>query len=138
LVQAAITEQLTAHAEVLKSEREKIVLAVAANGRLEKLTAHRILLGLILSYIAGLVTIPVVQYIISFLGPMFTGLRRHMYWLNPACPQKWWWSSEGDETAYLSAVFSSAKLLKVRTRAVSSCPIMGDRKSLIDYKCLSP
>ena len=70
-IQAAIEEQLTAHAEVLKSEREKIVLAVAANGRwLEKLTAHRILLGLILSYSAGLVTIPVFQYLIFFLCPL--------------------------------------------------------------------
>ena len=69
-IQIQIEEQLAAHAEVLKSEREEIVSAVAANGRLEKLTAHRILLGLILSYIAGLGTIPIFQYLISFLGPM--------------------------------------------------------------------
>jgi hypothetical protein len=69
-IQAASEEQLAAHAEVLKSETEKIVAAVAANGRLETLTAHRILLGLILSYIAGLVTIPVFQWFIPLIGPI--------------------------------------------------------------------
>src|SRR5260370_36664412 len=69
-LQTAIEDQLAAHAEVLAKEREKIVSAVAANGRVERITAQRILLGLILSYIVGLVTIPVLQYLISFIGPM--------------------------------------------------------------------
>ena len=70
-VQTAIEEQLAEHAKAVKSEREKIVSAVAANGRLvEELNIHRILLGLILSYVVGLVTIPVFQWFTSLIGSM--------------------------------------------------------------------
>jgi hypothetical protein len=70
-IQARIEEQLAEHAKAVKSEREKIVSAVAANGRLvEELNTHRILLGLILSYIVGLVTIPVFQWFTSLIGSM--------------------------------------------------------------------
>jgi hypothetical protein len=63
-IHARIEEQLVEHAEAVKSERGKIVAAVAANGRLvAERNTHRILLGLILSYIIGLVTIPVFQWL---------------------------------------------------------------------------
>jgi len=61
-LQTAIEERLAAHAEVLRSEREKIASAVAANGRLlQRVAAHRILLSVILSYIAGLLTVLIFQ-----------------------------------------------------------------------------
>jgi hypothetical protein len=70
-IRARVEEQLVEHAEAVKSEREKIVSAVAANGRLvAELNTHRILLGLILSYVVGLVTIPVFQWFTSLIGSM--------------------------------------------------------------------
>ena len=61
-LQTAIEERLAAHAKVLRSEREKIASAVAANGRLlQRVAAHRILLSVILSYIAGLLTVLIFQ-----------------------------------------------------------------------------
>ncbi|MBV8815556.1 MAG: hypothetical protein JO271_13775, partial [Verrucomicrobia bacterium] len=67
----AIEERLAANAEILRSEREKVVSAVAANGRLlQRLAAHRTLLTVILSYIGGLLTIPILQELISWVGPM--------------------------------------------------------------------
>jgi hypothetical protein len=70
-IRARIEEQLVQHAEAVKSEREKIVAAVAANGRLvAERNTHRILLGLILSYLVGLVTIPVFQWFTSLIGLM--------------------------------------------------------------------
>jgi hypothetical protein len=70
-IQQAIGSQLAAHADVLKGEREKITSAVTAHGRLlQRLAAHRILLTVILSYIAGVLTTLVLQEILSFLQPM--------------------------------------------------------------------
>ena len=69
-IQARIEEQLAEHAKAVKSERERIVSAVAANERLKKPIANRFLLGLILSYLVGLVTIPVFQWFTSLIGPM--------------------------------------------------------------------
>ena len=70
-IRARIEEQVVEHAEAVKSEREKIVAAVAANGRLvAERNNHRILLGLILSYLVGLVTIPFFQWLTSLIGSM--------------------------------------------------------------------
>jgi hypothetical protein len=67
----AIEEQLAAHAEVLAEEREKFVFALTANGRLlERLTTQRFLLTLVVSYIGGLVTVPIFREILSFIGPI--------------------------------------------------------------------
>jgi hypothetical protein len=61
-VQDVIERQLAAHAEVLRTETETVTSAVAANGRLlQRVTAHRILLSVILSYIAGLLTVLIFQ-----------------------------------------------------------------------------
>jgi hypothetical protein len=71
-IQRKIEEQLNAHAEVLAKERETIIGAVAANGRLtEKLAADRIVLTLIASYLAGLLTMPVCERLVSLFRPMF-------------------------------------------------------------------
>jgi hypothetical protein len=70
-IQQAIENQLTAHAEVLRGEREKIASAVAAHGRLlQRPAAHRILLTVILSFIGGVLTTLVLQEILSFVEPM--------------------------------------------------------------------
>ena len=70
-IEKEIENQLAAHAAVFAMEREKIAAAVAANGRLlQRLAGHRILLTVILSYIAGLLTILILQELISFIGPM--------------------------------------------------------------------
>jgi hypothetical protein len=71
-IQQAIENQLAAHADVLKGETEKITSAVTAHGRvLQRLAAHRILLTVILSYVAGLLTILIFDELLSFVGPMF-------------------------------------------------------------------
>jgi hypothetical protein len=71
-IQQAIENQLAAHADVLKGEREKITSAVTAHERLlQRLAAHRILLTVILSYVAGLLTILIFDELLSFVGPMF-------------------------------------------------------------------
>jgi hypothetical protein len=70
-VQEAIEEQLGAHAEVLRSEREKISFAVAAHGKLlQRLAAHRILLTVVLSFIGGVLTSLLFQELLSFVEPM--------------------------------------------------------------------
>ena len=70
-IQQAIEEQLGAHAEVLRNEREKISSAVAAHGNLlQRLAAHRILLSVILSYIGGVLTALLFQDLLSFVEPM--------------------------------------------------------------------
>jgi hypothetical protein len=67
-IQSAIEEQLTAHADVLKSEREEIVSAAAANGRVvRRLAADRIVLALLLSYIAGILSMLALQHLLPFL-----------------------------------------------------------------------
>jgi glutamate mutase epsilon subunit len=67
-VQNQIQEQLIAHAEILRAERERIASAVATNGRLfQKLAAQRILLGLILSFVAGVLSVLVFQHVLPLL-----------------------------------------------------------------------
>lgn len=69
-LRTVIEEQLAEHIETVKKEREAIGSAVTANGRLlEKIHARWIRFGLI--YIAGLITIPVFRYLISWVCPMF-------------------------------------------------------------------
>jgi hypothetical protein len=69
--QQAVEQQLAAHAEILRSEREKITSAVTANGRLmQKLAAHRILLTVILSYSGGVLTTLLFQELLSFVEPI--------------------------------------------------------------------
>jgi hypothetical protein len=71
-IQQEIEDQLGAHAKVLKIETEKITIAVAANSRLlHKLALQRFLLTVILSYIAGLLTVLIFDELLSFIGPMF-------------------------------------------------------------------
>ena len=60
--------QLAAHAEVLRTERERIASAVATNGRLlQKLAAQRIFLGLIVSFMAGVLSVLVFQHVLPLL-----------------------------------------------------------------------
>jgi hypothetical protein len=62
-----IEEWLNTYRELIGKEREAIIAAIAKNGRLtEKLTAHRILLILMLSYLAGLLTTPAFVHLLSF------------------------------------------------------------------------
>jgi hypothetical protein len=69
-IQEAIEKQLSAHADGLAKERERMVSAVAANERLlERLTNQRVLLSLIVSYIGGHVTVPVFQSLVAFFSP---------------------------------------------------------------------
>ena len=70
-IQQAMENQLAAHAELLRSEREKIASAVTATGRLaQRLPAHRILLTVILSYMGGVLTTLLFQEVLSLLEPM--------------------------------------------------------------------
>jgi hypothetical protein len=70
-IRLAIEEQLGVHAEVLRSEREKISFAVAAHGKLlQRLAVHRILLTVILSYIGGVLTTLLLQELLSLIEPM--------------------------------------------------------------------
>jgi hypothetical protein len=63
--------QLAAHAEVVKSEREKITSALASHGTLlQRLAARRMLLTVILSYIGGVLTTLLFQELLSLLEPM--------------------------------------------------------------------
>jgi hypothetical protein len=67
-IQIQIEEQLAAHAGVLKTERERIASAVATNGRLlQKLAAQRIILGLIVSFMAGVLSVLVFQHVLPLL-----------------------------------------------------------------------
>ena len=69
-IQQAIEGQLGAHAKVLRSEREKISSAIAAHGTLlQRLAGRRIVLALVLGYVAGLLTILIFQELISVIGP---------------------------------------------------------------------
>jgi hypothetical protein len=70
-IQQTIENQLAAHGDVLRSEREKIMSAVATNSRLlQRLATHRILLTVMLSYTTGFLTVPILQELLSFIGPM--------------------------------------------------------------------
>jgi hypothetical protein len=69
--QRAIEHQLSANAEILRSEREKIISAVTANGRLtQRLAAQRILLTVILSFIGGVLTTLVCEEFLSLVEPL--------------------------------------------------------------------
>lgn len=70
-LQTAIEHQFATHSKALSHEREKMVSTLTANGRLlEKLSTQRILLAAILSYIGGLITMPILREILSFIGSM--------------------------------------------------------------------
>jgi hypothetical protein len=70
-IQQALEERLAAHANLLRSEGEKIVSAVDANTLLaRRLAAHRILLTVVLSYLGGILTILIFQELLSFVEPM--------------------------------------------------------------------
>ena len=69
-IQQAIENQLTAHSDALRSEREKISSAVAAHGKLlQRLAGRRIVLALVLGYVAGLLTFLIFQELIAVIGP---------------------------------------------------------------------
>jgi hypothetical protein len=66
-LQQEMEKQLAAHSELFRSEFEKVVLAMTANSRLfQKLAAHRILLVIVLSYMAGGLSILLVQRLMPF------------------------------------------------------------------------
>jgi hypothetical protein len=66
--------ELAAHREFLKKESEKIGLAVAASERIvQKLVAHRIALGLGLSYVAGIFSTLAFQHLLPCFASL--GLR---------------------------------------------------------------
>jgi hypothetical protein len=70
-IQQALEERLAAHADLLRSEGEKIVSAVDANTLLaRRLAVHRILLTVVLSYLGGILTILIFQELLSFVEPM--------------------------------------------------------------------
>jgi hypothetical protein len=67
-IQQAIENQLAAQAEVLRTERERIGSTVATNGRLlQKLAAQRMILGLIVSFIAGALSLLFFQQVLPLL-----------------------------------------------------------------------
>ena len=67
-IQQAIETQLAAQAEVLRTERERIGSTVATNGRLlQKLAAQRMILGLIVSFIAGALSLLFFQQVLPLL-----------------------------------------------------------------------
>jgi hypothetical protein len=69
-IQQVLEERLAAHANLLRSEGEKIVSAVDANTLLgRRLAAHRILLTVVLSYLGGILTILIFQELLSFVEP---------------------------------------------------------------------
>jgi hypothetical protein len=69
--QQTIEQQLSAHAEILRCEREKITSAVTANGRLvQRLAVHRIFLTVILSFIGGVLTTLLFQEVLSLFEPL--------------------------------------------------------------------
>jgi|SRR5260221_7761549 hypothetical protein len=70
-IQTQIEKQLGAHADILAKERERMISAFAANERLlERLTTQRVLPALIVSYIGGLVTVPIFQSLVAFFSPL--------------------------------------------------------------------
>ena len=73
-----LDEHLAAHRKTLETERETILAGITgAHLRLEKLTAHRIIGGLILSYLGGVLSVLAFQDLLPFLLSLFTtmGLR---------------------------------------------------------------
>jgi hypothetical protein len=61
-IQQTIENHLAVHGDVLRSEREKIICTVATNSRLlQRLATHRTLLALVLSYVAGGLSILLIQ-----------------------------------------------------------------------------
>jgi hypothetical protein len=71
-IQQSIQSQLAAHGTLLSREREKIDSAFAAHGKLlERAAARRMFCALIASYIGGVLTIPILQELASFIAPMF-------------------------------------------------------------------
>jgi hypothetical protein len=71
-VQHEIKNHLAAHAEVLRTETEKMTSAVTAHATLlQRMAAHRVLLTVILSYIGGVLTILLFQELLSLVEPMF-------------------------------------------------------------------
>ena len=71
-IQKEIQEGLIAYTAVLRSERQKIASAVAAHERLlHTLAAHRIIIGLILSYLTGAFSLFAFQH---FLPQLFSSM----------------------------------------------------------------
>jgi hypothetical protein len=68
-VQKNIEAQLAAHSELLRTERQAIATRITTADRLfKRLAAHRIVLGLLISYAAGLLSIPAFHLLLSFLS----------------------------------------------------------------------
>jgi hypothetical protein len=64
---ADLQEQLTTHSQLLRAEREAVVSNITTtHSLLKSLAAHRIVVGLLLSYLAGLLTLPFVQSLVSW------------------------------------------------------------------------
>jgi hypothetical protein len=77
-IQQAIENNLAAHSELLRTESHKITSLVAASERVAKrLAAHRIVLGLALSYLGGILTVLAFHHLVPLLLSFFTsrGLR---------------------------------------------------------------
>jgi hypothetical protein len=63
-----IEERLALYSEALRAERASIVNAIAASNRnVKQVAAHRIVLGLFLSYMAGALSVLIVQHLLPFL-----------------------------------------------------------------------
>src|SRR5260370_33564127 len=63
-----LEEWLALYSEALRAERTKIITAIAASDRiLKQVAAHRIVLGLFLSYTAGALSVLAVQRLLPFL-----------------------------------------------------------------------
>ena len=59
---------LAAHSEILRTERERIASALVTNRRLDqKLAGQRIILGLVLSFMAGVLSVLVFQHVLPLL-----------------------------------------------------------------------
>ena len=67
-IQCEIEQHLAAHSEFLKQERERLGSAVTANERaFKRLAADRIVLALVLSYMAGILSVLALQHLLPFL-----------------------------------------------------------------------
>jgi hypothetical protein len=67
-IQREIEQQLAAHSEFLKQERERIGSAATANERaFKRLAADRIVLALVLSYMAGILSVLALRHLLPFL-----------------------------------------------------------------------
>jgi hypothetical protein len=74
-IQQAIENQLAAHTELLRTESHKITSSVAASERLAKrLAAHRIVHGLALSYVSGILTVLAFHHLARLLLSFFTSM----------------------------------------------------------------